>query len=181
MSSSRWQRPRSKRPINDFTKAFRSLENAYYSCHDPVPVQRHWREDQPWPDILPCSFVPLIPPSSIRPPLLYNYFSGINLLLHLTTQAHTKSTLQGSDLYHPELPPSHSNCQQQTTMSSAGNRGMISNNAGGPNWNFQKRNSGDTSANNGSTAERRRVSVVLSAEKEVSLLSTSLHIFFRGI
>ncbi len=66
-------------------------------------------------------------------------------------------------------------------MSSAGNRGMISNNAGGPNWNFQKRNSGDTSANNGSTAERRRVSVVLSAEKEVSLLSTSLHIFFRGI
>ena len=66
-------------------------------------------------------------------------------------------------------------------MSSAGNRGMISNNAGSPNWNFPKRNSGDASANNGSTAERRRVRIVLSTEKEPSVLSTSLEIFFRKI
>lgn len=56
-------------------------------------------------------------------------------------------------------------------MSSAGNRGMISNNAGSPNWNF-KRNSRDAGEKDASTAERRRVSVVLSVEKE---LSTSLH------
>ena len=66
-------------------------------------------------------------------------------------------------------------------MSSAGNRGMISNNAGSPSWSFPKRNSGDASANNGSTAERRRVSAVLSAEKGLSILSTSLDIFFREI
>ncbi len=58
-------------------------------------------------------------------------------------------------------------------MSSAGNRGMISNNAGSSNWSFPKRNSGDASANNSSTAERRRVSAVLPAEKELSLLPTS--------
>ena len=66
-------------------------------------------------------------------------------------------------------------------MSSAGNRGMISNNAGSGGWSFPKRNSGDASANNGSTAERRRVSAVLSAEKELSLDSTSLDILVRAI
>ena len=62
--------------------------------------------------------------------------------------------------------------KQQATMSSAGNRGMISNNAGSPNWNFSKRNSSDAGEKDASTAQRRRVSVVLSAAKE---LSTSLH------
>ena len=66
-------------------------------------------------------------------------------------------------------------------MSSAGNRGMISNNAGAPNWNFGKRYSGDAGADNGSTGGRRRVSTVLPAEKELSLLSTSLHIFIKKI
>ena len=54
-------------------------------------------------------------------------------------------------------------------MSSAGNRGMISNNAGAPNWNFGKRYSKDASANDGSTTERRLVSTVLPAEKERDL------------
>ena len=63
-------------------------------------------------------------------------------------------------------------------MSSAGNRGMISNNAGSPNWNFPKRNSRDAGEKDASTAERRRVSVVLFAVKELSLSSTSLDICF---
>lgn len=58
---------------------------------------------------------------------------------------------------------------------------MISNNAGAPNWNFGKRYSGNASENNGSTTERRRVSTVLPDEKELSLLTTSLHIFFKKI
>ena len=53
-------------------------------------------------------------------------------------------------------------------MSSAGNRGMISNNAGSPNWNFPKRNSRDAGEKDASTAQRRRVSVVLFATKELS-------------
>ena len=63
-------------------------------------------------------------------------------------------------------------------MSSAGNRGMISNNAGSSNWSFPKRNSRDAGEKDASTAERRRVSVVLSAMKEPWLLSTSLDICF---
>ena len=42
-------------------------------------------------------------------------------------------------------------------MSSAGNRGLISGNAGSSNWNFGIRNGGDASTNTGSTADRRRV------------------------
>ncbi len=44
-------------------------------------------------------------------------------------------------------------------MSSAGNRGIISNNKGSSNWNFGSGSgSSDAGANAGSTAERRRVS-----------------------
>ena len=58
---------------------------------------------------------------------------------------------------------------------------MISNNAGAPHY-FQKRDSGDaTSANDAAAAGRRRVSAVLSAMKELYLLSTSLDIFFRQV
>ncbi|KAL2040081.1 hypothetical protein N7G274_006984 [Stereocaulon virgatum] len=55
-------------------------------------------------------------------------------------------------------------------MSSAGNRGMISNNTGSSNWNFGKRNSGDATANanNASTAGRRRSSGA-SAQKFANL------------
>ena len=63
-------------------------------------------------------------------------------------------------------------------MSSAGMRGMISNNAGAPHY-FQKRDSGDaTSANDAAAAGRRRVSA---AKKELYLLSTSFDIFFRPV
>ncbi|KAL2057269.1 hypothetical protein ABVK25_002322 [Lepraria finkii] len=53
-------------------------------------------------------------------------------------------------------------------MSSAGNRGMISGNAGSSNWNFGKRVSGDARSNTGSTAERRRSSGA-SAQKFANL------------
>ena len=66
-------------------------------------------------------------------------------------------------------------------MSSAGMRGMISNNAGAPHY-FQKRDSGDdTNANDAAAAGRRRVSAVLSARRELYLLSTSLDLFFRQV
>ena len=65
-------------------------------------------------------------------------------------------------------------------MSSAGNRGMISNNAGSPNWNFPKRNSRDVSEKDASTAERRRVSVALSAAKELSASLNLLRYLLRG-
>lgn len=46
-------------------------------------------------------------------------------------------------------------------MSSAGNRGIISNNAGSSNWQFGRRGSG-AAATDASTAERRRVSHICS-------------------